>query len=881
MSRLHIIDGHAYIFRGYYAAHSNLSTNAGMPTGALYLYTKMLWQIYKDENPEYVVVVFDGPGKTFRHELDPDYKANRGEMPDDLKKQMPYFAPVTEGFGWHVLTADNVEADDIIATLCRRSCAAGFDVSIYSSDKDLMQLVDDKVQLIDSKSKTVYLPETVEKKFGVFPCQLHDWLTLVGDSSDNIPGLAGVGAKTATKLLKEYRDIDDIIANSDIAQTKFVNKANNEAKKNEVNSSDLEVYVQTHVEEQKKRLLLSYKLVSLLDDLSLTSSKEQWICDKLDNASLVELFETLEFGKLSNEILGQSTQPDIVTSQSFCVVVGHMTLANEWIAAIQTDKKFSFYIDAEKNNHVFDIKGIAVYSLSKGSAYFSSESMNIVSVFETVFCDETIVKTCYDIKHAYAALLSQGIVIKGLFCDVMLAAYLIDSTRKDYSLQKLYFLACTSDKSTQPTTMLSYVQAIYQMGEQTTDVIKKRDIYQMACDVEYPLAELLSRIEHKGIALDRFVLKQLSEELEGRLSHAIDFVNTLNESPINLDSSKQIGVFLFEKLGLISPVMKKRKTGYSTDFSVLDAMRDQHEIVDVILEYRTLNKLKNTYLDVLPKLIDPKTQRIHTSFHQTSTATGRLSSSHPNLQNIPIRSELGKKIRSAFIAPQGRTLISCDYSQIELRLLAHFSKDETLCDAFHHNEDVHDQTACQIFDVKSPEAYQRHVAKAVNYGLVYGQTDFGLSRVLGVNRQEADHYITTYFNRFPKVAPYLDNLVCFAKEMGYAKTILNRRRYIPDLSANNYIRRNAAERIAKNTPLQGSAADIMKIAMVIVAKRLQEEHLDAAIVLTVHDELVLECATDVADETLTVVKDSMEHAIVLDVPLSVHSGKAQNWVDAH
>ena len=903
MERLHILDGYGYIFRAFYGLSGGdrgvrLTTSKGMPSGALYVYARMLIRLHLDVNPQRIVVVFDAPGPTFRSEIDPEYKATRRETPDDLQVQIPHFRPLTEAFSWPVVAVPGVEADDVIATLVGKVRRRGWDAVIYSGDKDLMQLVDDHVTLIDSMRQITYDAARVTEKFGVPPAQVRDWLALVGDSSDNVPGVAGVGKKTAAKLLGDYGTIEGILANTHQLKGKMRERFLDD--------------------EQLRRLRLSRELVTLRTTVDVDEDLDSFKPGPWDGDELARVFGDLEFQVLL-DTLGpgqvkkvqtapvQRPESRIAACDDDLVQLAH---------AAQVAKRVAIHVEhdgeradrAQVVGFALCVPGEQPLYVPVGHRYLSAPKQFATPRFPQAFIDmlqdEAVGIVCHDSKRLRRCFASMGITVRGIEHDTMLAAYVVDASQDSFAVERIVGQNTSFTIRTRKALVgsgrkairfesVTVEEAASLVGDTVYGVLVASETLhnkvmtagqaQLLTEVELPTAALLSRLEGHGIVLDVNYLRELSDVMGQRISDIERHVFELAGGPINIGSPKQLGALLFDKLGLHSDRMKKKKTGYSTDHEVLESLRSEHEIVNPILEYRELVKLKGTYIDALPPLINPNTGRLHTSFNQAVTATGRLSSQDPNLQNIPIRSEVGRQIRRAFVAQKGHMLVSADYSQIELRILAHLSEDPVLVRAFNDDLDVHTLTAAEVFAV-SPEqvdATQRRVAKAVNYGLVYGQSEFGLSRAIDVPRAEAKHYIEVYFERFAGVRKFMDDVVNDARKKGYSSTVLGRRRPIPDLMSRQFQRRSAAKRIAQNSPMQGSGADLLKLAMLRTEALLGEGLFDAKMLLTVHDELVFEVAEAQAHEFGQAVREAMESVYQLSVPLKVDVGIAANWADAH
>ncbi len=919
MERLHILDGYGYIFRAFYGIARGrdgggfrLSTSAGMPTGALYVYARMLIRLYLDHRPERIAVVFDAPGKNFRHELDDQYKATRKETPEDLKAQLPHFKPLTEAFCWPVLSVPGVEADDVIATLVARARSRDWEVTIHTGDKDLMQLVDDHVVVVDSLRNITYDAARVTEKFGVPPHQVADWLALVGDTSDNVPGMAGVGKKTATKLLTAHGDLDGILAAVD-----------------EMKGKQRERFSDP---EKLDRLRLSRELVGLRANVELDVDLASLAPSDWDGERLRAAFAKLEFQALleslepsapsgdhaatkdaaqdaepSGAAVAASLPPVLVTAPAELVpLVEAARAANRLAVHVETDGGRSDR--AHVVGMAFAAPGTAPVYVPLTHRYLSAPKQlrpdELPAGLVTLLTDPSVQIVGHDVKRLYRTLRGLGIELAGVVCDTMLGAYLLDAGRAAQEVHEVAARFAKVELAPHKTLLgkgknaidfesvaveqampwaATAADACLRACEEIDTQLEAVDLTGLNRDVELPLARLLARVEAVGVRLDTAYLRELADRVGARIAGIERRVFEIAGEDINLGSPKQLSALLFDRLGLRAERMKKTKTGFSTDHEVLESMRSAHEIIEPILEHRVLVKLKGTYIDALPPLVNPETGRLHTSFKQAVAATGRLSSTDPNLQNIPIRTELGREIRRAFIASEGKVLVSADYSQVELRILAHLSGDPALVEAFETGADIHTRTAAEVFGMAAADVgpAERRVAKAVNYGLIYGQSEFGLGRALDISRAEARHYIERYFDRFSAVRDYMERVVAESTRTGVSLTVLGRRRLVPELGSRNYQRRQAAKRIAQNTPMQGSGADIMKLAMLRVQELLDERGFDAQMLLTVHDELVFEVATDQAEEVGAAVKHVMEHAYELRVPMVVDVGVADNWAGAH
>ncbi|MEM9488908.1 MAG: DNA polymerase I [Myxococcota bacterium] len=930
MERLYLLDGSGYIYRAFFGIGGSerqrgerLRTTTGMPTGALYAFTQMIVRLHRDIKPERIAVVFDAPGRTFRKDIHDEYKATRREMPEDLKPQLPFFAQITESFHWPVLRVAGVEADDVIATLTARARQRGWAVTVLSGDKDLMQLVADGVEMVDPMRNITYDAAAVEKKHGVRPDQLRDYLALVGDTSDNVPGMPGIGPKTASKLLAKYDTVDGIL--SHVGELKGKQKERFEDP------------------EHLAKLDMSRRLVTLKGDVELDGDLDGLVAGTWDGSRLVTLFRQLEFFNLLDRLGPVGETADGATDGAATQAEGSgpaqgslplgpaggeagpevaivtdpgqlSALVAPIIAAARAAKLLAVQVESDGSRpDRARVVGLALTAPDAVPVYIPTahrylnappqvDLAELPGELRALLADPDIGIVCHDVKNARRLLARYGVVLDGLVCDTLLATYLLDADRSIAIERVVGAVGVTipprksllgKGRTKIDFEAVAVDQAGNYAGKAAHGALLARDtldsglrvakLDQLMVELELPVARLLADMEQIGICLDVTYLRQLSERVGAQTAALEAQVHELAGDQINIGSPKQLAALLFDKLGLKSDKMKKTKTGYSTSHEVLESLIAQHPVVQPILDHRELIKLKGTYLDALPPLVNPNTGRIHTSFNQAVAATGRLSSQDPNLQNIPIRTELGREIRRAFVAGAGKTLVSVDYSQIELRILAHLCGDPVLCRAFREGIDVHTQTAAEVFglDLDAVGSNERRVAKAVNYGLIYGQSQFGLAQVLGIPQSEAKRYINLYFERFARVRTFMDETIASARETGMATTILGRRRLLPEIGARNFQRRRAAERMAQNTPMQGSAADIIKLAMLRVAARMERESYDAAMLLTVHDELIFEVVPDQAEDFAAAMAEEMEAAYELEVPLATATGIADNWADAH
>jgi len=917
-----LVDGSSYLFRAYHTM--NFTTSKGQPTGAIYGVVNMLKSLYKQYQPEQMVVVFDAKGKTFRNDLYEAYKANRPPMPDDLRSQIEPLHQIVRALGFPLISIEGVEADDVIGTIARQATEAGRETIISTGDKDMAQLVNEHISLINTMTNQILNVQGVIDKFGIEPALIIDFLALMGDKSDNIPGVAGVGEKTALGLIQGIGGIDEIYQNID----KIADLPIRGAKK-------LGEKMQTYEADAR----LSYELATIKLDVDLPITFEQMNLNEADTEALEKLYSEFEFRtwlkdvKAGNAVLPQVVEPNQTSGDdesapnnsaainSDIDTSGYETILTEaqlddWVARLK--KCDLFAIDTETtglNIIAADLVGIS-FAVENGQAAYlplihnypgAPEQLALETVLDKlkpVLEDDAVGKVGQNIKYDQSILAAAGIDLKGVRYDTMLESYTLNSVANRHDMdtlaQKYLNHECIhyediAGKGKKQVTFdqidldiaskyaaedadvtLQLHQAIWSELEQAEG---PKNIFT---EIEMPLVNVLSRMEQRGVLIDGDFLRQMSNEFGKRIIELEQKAHELAGQPFNLGSPKQLQEILFEKQGL--PVLKKTpKKQPSTAEEVLVQLALDYPLPKVIMEYRGLTKLKSTYTDKLPLMMQPRTGRVHTSYHQAVAATGRLSSSDPNLQNIPVKTEEGRRIREAFIAPDGYKIVAADYSQIELRIMAHLSQDENLLSSFNENLDVHSATAAEVFDVEIDQVTsdQRRHAKAVNFGLIYGMSRFGLAKQLQITNDEAAHYIDTYFARYPGVSHYMESTKQKAKELGYVETLFGRRLYLPQINASNGMLRQAAERTAINAPMQGSAADIIKIAMIEVQKWLDEEKPDCFMVMQVHDELVFEVAEDKLDEYSAKINELMAKAVEISVPLVVDVGVGDNWEQAH
>ena len=879
---LYLIDGSSYLYRAYFALPF-LSNSRGLPTHAAYGFTRMLMKIIKEHRPQYMAVAFDAGRETFRTEAYQEYKAQRPPMPDELAVQIPYVKEILKALKIPVLEMENYEADDVIATLAKRAEGAGFHVVIVTGDKDMLQLVSQHIRVFDPMKEVMYGPREVEERMGVPPQRIPDLLGLSGDSIDNIPGVKGIGLKSARELINSLGTLEEIYAHLDRVPSKYRKK----------------------LEGAQEVAFMSKALVKVRYDLPLAVTWDQLERREPDYARLRELFRELDFTTLIRELPqgeeDRGTYRLVESLEEWREVLEDLAQAREISFDFETDSLFP--VEAR-------LVGLAVTSREKGGWYVpldhregpSLPEEEVLKAFSPLLTQREKEKVGQNIKYDLVLLFSRGYRIEGPLFDTMVASYLLNPGKRthgldDLALEHLGYRTTTYKEVTKkgkkeipfsqvrPEAARDYAcedaDITLRLKHILEEQLKEEGLEDLFHQLEMPLVPVLARMELAGVKVDRERLEAMAQVLETQIERLEEEIHRLAGEPFNINSPKQLAHILFEKLKL--KPLRKTKTGYSTDVEVLAQLSLEHPLPEKVLEYRQLTKLKSTYVEGLIKVINPKTGRVHTSFNQTVTATGRLSSSEPNLQNIPIRTELGRMIREAFVAEEGFLLLSADYSQIELRILASLSGDEKLLEAFHRGEDIHTRTACEIFGVSPQEVTPelRRRAKVVNFGVIYGMSPYGLSQELKIPVEEAADYIERYFHRYPGVRRFLDQLIAQAQEKGYVTTFLGRRRFIPEIFSSNRNTRELGKRYAINTPIQGSAADLIKLAMIGIDRFIREEDLKTRMILQVHDELLLEVAQGELEEVKERVKDLMEGVYPLKVPLVVHIGVGKNWEEAH
>jgi DNA polymerase-1 len=901
MKKIVLIDGNSILNRAFYGIMGNkmLTTPDGKYTNAVYGFLAILFKVLEDIEPEYLMVTFDLKAPTARHKLYDGYKATRKGMPNELAEQMPILKDILKSMNIKVIEKEGYEADDVLGTMAKRAEKDGFDVTIVSGDRDTFQLTSNRVKVRIPHTKMgkteteTFGREEVLKKYGVTPKQLIEVKGLQGDTSDNIPGVPGIGEKTALELVKKYKTIDGIYEAIEKGEDDLKPKAKERLLENKelamlsrtLGTINLEVPIEENLEEFKIKEWNKEEVFSKFKELNFNRFIDRFNLKSEEGPkqNLAELFE-IKTLNTQNEIkdLLEKIQNKLV------FMLGTEKVEQENLIIKKQIKSIYIYID----DTVYEIK-------------FNTNE-EFISYFKTIFENENIQKYSYSLNETYVLLMQNGIYLKEIKFDTEIAAYLLNPSNGKYKLDELAnqylsidipeyleFVGAKQQKETQMTLFSQdeinvdfekYQNAIYmytiaKLAEIMNKKLEEINSLKLFENIEMPLIKVLAEMQYEGIYVDKQELVSFGVKLKEDIEVIKQEIYKLAGEEFNINSTLQLGNILFEKLKL--PVYKKTKKGYSTDVDILEKLKPEHPIIEKILEYRGFMKLNSTYIEGLIVYINEYTHKIHSYFHQTITATGRISSTEPNLQNIPTRAEQGKQIKKAFKAQEGNIFIDADYSQIELRILAHISNDTNMREAFLNEEDIHKQVASKVFNVPLEEVTkeQRTAAKAVNFGIVYGISGFGLAEQLGISRKKAEQYIEQYLEKYKGVKEFMDRIVEKAKEQGYVETLFHRRRYIPELSSNNYMVRQFGARAAMNTPIQGTAADIMKIAMIEVNKKLEEEKLNAKLILQIHDELLIECKIEEKEEVKKILKESMENAVKLSIPLEVEVSEADNWYD--
>lgn len=873
MKKLVLIDGNSIAYRAFFALPL-LNNDKGVHTNAVYGFTMMLMKILEDEKPTHIMVAFDAGKTTFRHKTYSEYKGGRQKTPPELSEQFPFIRELLDAYGIARYELENYEADDIIGTLSLKAEQDGFEVKVISGDKDLTQLSSEKTTVAITRKGITdieeYTPEHIKEKYGLTPEQIIDMKGLMGDASDNIPGIPGVGEKTAIKLLKEFQTVDHLIASVD-----------------QVTGNKL----REKLEEFKDQALMSKELATILRSAPVEVQLDQFEYEDFDKEKVVKLFKELGFNSLLDK-LGDEVEETLALAEI------EYTTITEVTDRIFADES-AFYVEIlEDNYHYAPILGFALVN-HEGNFFISTETAIQSEAFKKWAEDGNKKKWVYDAKRSEVALRHHGIHLKGVEFDLLIASYLLNpsETIEDIaSIAKTYghgnvesndaFYGKGAKRSIPDESRLSEhlvrkALTVFELKQSLEDKLKENEQFELFYELEMPLSLILADMESTGIKVDLDRLRTMGQDFNNQLVEIEKRVFALAGEAFNINSPKQLGIILFEKLNL--PAIKKTKTGYSTSADVLEKLADDHEIIKEILHYRQLGKLQSTYIEGLLKVVNPENDKVHTRYNQALTQTGRLSSTDPNLQNIPIRLEEGRKIRQAFIpSEEDWVIFAADYSQIELRVLAHIAGDKKLIEAFKEGMDIHTKTAMEVFHVSKDEvtANMRRHAKAVNFGIVYGISDYGLSQSLNITRKEAGTFIDKYLQSYPGVKDYMEDIVKDAKQKGYVSTLLHRRRYLPEITSRNFNLRSFAERTAMNTPIQGSAADIIKKAMIDMVDRLDKEGLKTRLLLQVHDELIFEAPKNEIEKLKEIVPEVMENAIELKVPLKVDYAYGPTWFDA-
>ena len=873
-----LIDGQGLIYRSFYAL-PKLTTSNGRIINAIYGFTMMLAKLLEQEKPDYIMIALDMPAPTFRHIKYKEYKANRKKMPKELIEQIPLIKQVIRNYNISICEKEGYEADDIIGTVAKDAESKHLDTLIITGDRDAYQLISSNTRVMMTikgitETKLINV-EDIKDKYGIAPEKIIDFLALKGDASDNIPGAPGIGEKTAILLIKEFGSVNSILADPDQISKKSL---------------------RDKIKNNKELITMSKELATINRDVPLKIDFNLLKIKIPNYDELWNIFNELEFGNLLKKI-----NPFISREKNKIKyrIIDNKNKLNELINVYRKENHFSYYLlKSSEKMMVSNILGLAVsfendenyyiplypISLIETNNYLPSET--VFDQLAPFFENKNVVKIGYNTKNDYLLLTKHKIKMKGNNHDIMISAYLLNPSKNNYALEDISweYLKCSKkdDKEGQVKEIenaCENARNIYKLKKILEEKLTEKKMLSLFEEIEMPLVKILGNMEIRGFKLDTNVLGQMAEKFNARLKELKQVIYHLADTEFNINSPKQLSVVLFEKLKL--PVIKKTKTGYSTNVDVLNTLAPKHEIIANVLEYRELEKLKNTYIDKLPLLVNGKTNRIHTSFNQTITATGRLSSSEPNLQNIPIRTEIGREIRKAFIAEKEFTLLSADYSQIELRILAHLSGDKRLIKAFEKNEDIHSNTASAVFGIEQNlvSNKMRRMAKIINFGIIYGMSGYGLARNLGIDRIEAERFIMQYFAMYYGVKEYIESKKEEARKNGYVLTLLNRRRYVPEINSKNKNIREFNERVAVNAPIQGTAADLIKVAMISIEQEFKKKQFKSRMLLQIHDELIFEIDKKELSETQPIIKDFMENSLKLSVPLMVNLKTGNNWAE--
>ena len=870
--KLIIIDGNSIINRAFYAL-PQMNNKDGLNTNGIYGFTTMLFKLIDMYNPTHISVAFDKKSPTFRHLEYTAYKAGRKKMPDELREQFEPLKKLLDAFNINRLEIDGYEADDIIGTISKIAEDEGFEVYIVTGDKDAIQLASKNITTLITKKGVADMEEydfdKVVEKYEMTPAQFIDLKGLMGDKSDNIPGVAGIGEKTGIKLIKEYQSIENILENID----------------------NLKGSIKTKIEKNKESAIMSKKLATIIRNVPIDFNMCDLEYGSYDEEKLLKEFEKLGFMSLVSKIIKEDIKSslEIIKLENYEEFKEDIYKCKKII--LKTIKKEGNILEKNIIYVFFSIDGENIYYINEDELYLIKDILE----------DNNIEKIGYNLKEDYLAFRPYGIKLENMKFDIVISEYLIDSNtttsyecsniamkylfRKILSKEELLGKGAKAKNyqylefevlSNYVANIINVIKDVYPKME---ELLNSMEMTSLFYDIEMPLVEVLGEMEFIGIKVDKEKLNELGDEFKDIIKNLEKDIYEISGEKFNINSPKQLGVILFEKLGL--PVIKKTKTGYSTNIDVLEKLKNESPIIDKIIEYRQFTKLNSTYVEGLLSIINPIDNRIHSSFNQTITTTGRISSTEPNLQNIPVRLEIGRNIRKVFISQDNYLLVDADYSQIELRVLAHMSEDETMIEAFENNEDIHTKTASQVFsiDMNDVTQKQRSEAKAVNFGIIYGKSDFGLSDDLNISIKKAKEYIDSYFEKYNKIKVFMDNTIENATDLGYVTTIFNRRRYIKELKSPNFMLRNAGKRAAMNAPIQGSSADIIKIAMVNVFRRFKKENLKSRLILQVHDEIIVETSLDEVDLVKEIVRNEMENATTMKVNLDVDLYVGKSWYE--
>ena len=897
MDNFVLIDGNSIMNRAFYGIMGSkmLTTKDGKYTNAVYGFLAILFKLIEDTNPQYMAVAFDLKAPTARHKLYEGYKANRKGMPDELAEQMPIIKEILRAMNIDIVEKEGYEADDVLGTLSRYGEKQGLHVTILSGDRDTFQLATDNVTIRIPRTKggktetDLFDRSKILETYGIEPKQLIEVKGLQGDSSDNIPGVPGIGEKTALSLIQKYGSIDNLYD------------------KIEKNEDDLKGKQREKVKDNKELAELSKTLGTINLEVPIEDTLEQFKVEEWDKEKVLKLFKELNFNRYIERfhLTGEKTGEEETYKIEFKTV--EKTI-EEVINIVKAKKSMTFYLQTEKDENPENIikekiTGMSVYNPDTQEAYYIKLNQEEIAQLKNIFEDANIKKTSINLTKVYILLKQVDITLDGIENDISIGTYILNPTNNKLDLKNLAMQYLELDieeyigeeENQKQMTLFEendmqndkkasekynlYVYVIEKINNMILQKLKETNSFDLYTNIDMPTVEVLSSMQWNGMYVDEQELSAFGEELTSQIEVLTKVIHKMAGEEFNINSTKQLGEILFEKMKL--PVIKKTKNGYSTDVDVLEKLKREDPIIGKILEYRQLMKLNSTYVEGLKPFINPKTKRIHSFFHQTITATGRISSTEPNLQNIPTRFELGKRVRKVFKPEEGKVYIDADYSQIELRVLAHISEDKHMIDAFKHNEDIHKQAASKVFKTPIDEVTkeQRSNAKAVNFGIVYGISDFGLAEQLGISRKKAKQYIDEYLTEYAGIKEFMENIIEKAKEQGYVETLFHRRRYVPELNSKNYMVRQFGNRVAMNTPIQGTAADIMKIAMINVNKELKTRGLEAKIILQVHDEMMIEAPENEKEEVKDIMKKEMESAIQLKIPLVAEISEAKNWYD--